>query len=266
MVTRKLLRLRGKRSVRTLLVIGLLGAGLAGAFVVIRLARQTAYLGFESGRFSGWREKLAAPHSARVVRYPVRGGKYAVRFELRTGDDTGDGVRAELKEDFNVPLGKEIWYSFSTFVPADFPILRHPSVISQWHAEEDPGEESASRSPVLAHRYDGRSFVVDIRFSSTKIQHANDGIRQVLYEEKDFPRGVWHDFVYRVRWSYASNGLVEGWLDGKGIISYSGPVGYNDLDGPYFKFGLYHYSGDKPLVIFHDEYRRGFSREAVTRK
>jgi hypothetical protein len=106
--------------------------------------------------------------------------------------------------------------------------------------------------------------VIDIRFSSQKIQKANDGTGRVLYEQKDFPKGVWHDFVYRVRWTYRSDGLVEGWLDGKRIIDYRGPVGYNDSDGPYFKFGLYHHGGEKPFVVYHDEYRRGFSREDVT--
>jgi hypothetical protein len=130
--------------------------------------------------------------------------------------------------------------------------------------EEDPGEDAASRIPVLAHRYDGRTFLVDVRSSSTKIQRANDGIRRIVYQQQDLAKGVWHDFVYRVRWSCESDGLVEGWLDGEKIIAYSGPVGYNDSDGPYFKFGLYHHSGDKPLVVYHDEYRRGFNRDAVT--
>jgi hypothetical protein len=56
---------------------------------------------------------------------------------------------------------------------------------------------------------------------------------------------------------------VECWLDGKQVIGYRGPVGYNNDKGPYFKFGLYHYDGIKPFIIYHDEYRRGFSRKDV---
>ena len=248
-------------------VVAIVSAGLVlgggTAVLLVQNGRRTAQLDFESGSLSGWILKLAAPHSASVVSHPVRRGNYAVRFELRDGDDTGDGVRAELKESYHAPLNRDIWNSFSTLVPNDFPMLSRPSVISQWHAEEDAGEEAAARSPVLAHRFDGRLFLVDIRFSNEKTQKANDGVPKVLFEQKDFAREVWHDFAYRVRWSYREDGLVQGWLDGKQIIDYSGPVGYNDDSGPYFKFGIYHHSGGRPIVIYHDEYRRGFSRDVI---
>ena len=236
-------------------------AGVAVSLAACSWAQRTARLDFESGDFSGWTKKFASSHSGRIVGSPARRGKYAARFELRAGDDTGDGVRAEVKERYLAPFGREIWYSFSTFIPPDFPIVDTPTVISQWHASEDPGEDAASRSPVLAHRYGGGALLIDIRFSSQKTQRVNDGDSEVLYEQKDFPRGVWHDFLYRVRWSHRSDGLVECWLDGKRVIDYQGPVGYNDNEGPYFKFGLYHHGGDKPFIIYHDEYRRGFSRE-----
>jgi hypothetical protein len=161
------------------------------------------------------------------------------------------------------PLGREIWYSLSTFIPQEFPIVESPTVITQWHASEDPGEDVAARSPVLAHRYANGDLIIDIRFSSHKIQQANDGSKRVLYEKKSFSKGMWHDFLYRIRWSYLSDGLVECWLDGKQIIAYKGPIGYNDDYGPYFKFGLYHHDGIDPFVIYHDEYRRGFSRRDV---
>ncbi len=236
---------------------------VAAALAASHCAHRSGRLDFESGDLSGWQKKLAAAHSFRIVSDPVRSGRHAGRFELRAGDDTGDGVRSELKEKYIAPLRREIWYSFSTFIPQDFPVVEQPTVITQWKASEDAGEGPASRSPILAHRYVGGALVVQIRFSGTKIQKANDGTRKVLYEQRDFPRGVWHDFVYRVRWSHRADGLVECWLDGRRIIDYAGPVGYNDDKGPYFKFGLYPHAGDKPFVIYHDEYRRGFTREEV---
>jgi hypothetical protein len=231
---------------------------------VYRRTRSTAQFDFESGDFSGWIKKFAASYSGQIVRMPVRRGKYAARFELRAGDDTGDGIRAEVKEMYCAPLGREIWYSFSTFIPQDFPIVETPTVITQWHASEDSGEGLAARSPVLAHRYANGDLVIDSRFSRQKTQRANDGISKVLYKHVNFPRGMWHDFLYRIRWSYLPDGLVECWLDGKQIIAYKGPVGYNDDNGPYFKFGLYHHDGISPFIIYHDEYSRGFSRKDVS--
>ena len=223
-------------------------------------------LDFETGNFAGWRTyKLLHPYSGRIVTDIVRRGRYAARFELRAGDhlpeDRGGGMRAELKDNYKAPMGKDYWYSFSTYIPDDFPLRKPNCVISQWHGTQDDGEEA--RSPVLAHRYAGGDLIIDIRYSSTKIQHANDGTRKTLYVEKDFPRGVWHDFRYHVVWSHHNNGRVEGWLDGRQVIDYRGPVGYNDDDGPYFKFGLYHHDGPDPYVIYHDEYHRGPRREDV---
>ena len=73
------------------------------------------------------------------------------------------------------------------------------------------------------------------------------------------PKGVWHDFVYHIKWSYKDDGFVEGWLNGKKIIDYRGPVGYNDDQGIYFKIGVYRNESEKTYVIYHDEYRRGNS-------
>jgi hypothetical protein len=243
-----------------LIALAVIITGLFIAKEIYRRTRSTVQLDFESGDFSGWTKKFADLYSGQIVSNPVRGGRYAAKFELRTGDDTGDGVRAEVKEEYRAPFGREIWYSFSTLIPSEFPIVETPIIISQWHASEDPGEEVAARSPILANRYGSGDLVIDIRFSSQRIQRTNDGISKVLYEQKSFPKGVWHDFIYRICWSYHSDGLIDCWLDGKQIIGYRGPVGYNDGVGPYFKFGLYHHGGSKPFIIYHDEYRRGFSR------
>jgi peptide/nickel transport system ATP-binding protein len=258
--------LRSNKLKRTAIFIALAAVAALSLVVsqeVCRRIRSTAQFNFETGDFSGWTKKFAASYSGQIVTNPVRRGRYAARFELRSGDDTGDGVRAEVKEMYCAPLGREIWYSLSTFIPPEFPIVETPVVITQWHASEDAGEKAAARSPVLAHRYINGNLIIDIRCSSQKIQHANDASGKVLYEQKNFPKGVWHDFLYRIRWSYRSDGLVDCWLDGKPIIDYRGPVGYNDTRGPYFKFGLYHHGGDKPCIIYHDEYRRGFSRSDV---
>jgi hypothetical protein len=131
-----------------------LAAALAGSHCAHRSGR----LDFESGDLSGWKKKLAGAHSFRIVDDPVRSGTYAGRFELRAGDDTGDGVRSELKEMYFAPLGCEIWYSFSTYIPRDFPVVEQPTVITQWKASEDEGEGPVARSPILAHDEYRRGF------------------------------------------------------------------------------------------------------------
>jgi len=227
-------------------------------------AQEKVHLGFEDGTLAGWRtDKLAKADSAVVVSHLVRRGKHAVRFELRAGDSPrNDGIRAELQDRYLAPRNRAVWYSFSTFIADDFPRWEKNTVISQWKGSTDKGEYD-DRSPMLANRYWNGALVIDLRVSTEAMQKANDGEIKTLLRVEDFPRGVWHDFRYRVVWSH-EQGELDVWLDGKQVIAYRGPVGYNDQRGPYFKLGLYHHDGGaKPFVIYHDEYKRGLSRTDV---
>jgi hypothetical protein len=48
-------------------------------------------------------------------------------------------------------------------------------------------------------------------------------------------------------------------------VDYEGPIGYDDEQGVWFKWGIYRGHDDHPetVVLYHDEYRRGTSCEAV---
>ena len=216
---------------------------------------------FESGRLDGWVPQVVAPYSVTVVTDIVRRGRYAARFEVRQGDRPGSrGYRAELQDIYDAPAGAELWYGFSTYIPPEFPIQKNRCVIGQWWAPPDnKTEKDARRSPALAHRYENGIFRVTLRFSQEKTQSRNDGRQRVLLEVRNFPRGTWHDSVYRVRWSSGDDGIVEGWLDGTKVIDYRGSVGYNDRRAPYFKVGLYRDDVPETYVVHFDEYRRGHS-------
>lgn len=222
--------------------------------------------GFETGDFTGWTRELAGAHSGQVVTGPVRCGDYAARFEIRAGDVQPPvlGYRAELHELLHhvAPIGSESWYGFSTYLPPDWPDLDNRTVISQFHATPDPGE--VWRSPPLAVRYTAGRLTVTGRTSPERIQDANDGRELALYDhEGPLEKGVWHDWVFHVRWSYESDGFVEAWLDGAPVVDYRGPIGYNDLAGVWFKWGIYRDDHPVTQVIYHDEYRRGDAYETV---
>lgn len=226
--------------------------------------------GFEAGRFDGWMEEFAGPHSGQVVTSPVRCGAYAARFEWRAGDVGGPvgGYRAEVHDILNyiAPAGSENWYSFSTMIPQDWPDLDAGVVITQWHATPDLADGEVWRSPPLAIRYSGTRLWVTARHSAEKIQTANDGTSVDLYDHPgEFTKGVWHDWVFRVRWDHGDGGIVDAWLDGDRAISYRGPIGYNDDFGVWFKIGLYRGREEHPetLVIHHDEYRRSDTCEGI---
>ena len=53
------------------------------------------------------------------------------------------------------------------------------------------------------------------------------------------------------------------WWNGRQVVRYSGPVGYNDDFGPYFKFGLYRDDSAKTYVVYFNHVRLGDRREDV---
>jgi len=229
-----------------------------------RESELTAAYDFENEAFGDLRtNKLRYGYSGLIVDTLARNGNFSVRFELRKDDDLNwiEGSRAELKDNLNVPLNQEIWYGISLYIPSDFPELERNCVVMQWHGEHDKRE--ASRSPVLALRVVGDTLYINSRSSKKRIQTNNRGPQVEHFRMQNFPRDEWIDFVVKAVWSHKSKGTLNMWLNGNQIISYEGPIGYNDRKGPYFKFGLYKHSGDEPLVIYHDEYRRGNSEEEV---
>ena len=221
---------------------------------------------------NGWEEQSAGkPWSIQIVSDNVRKGRAAIRFEVRQGDERISprsgmtSYRSELNERpiFTAAMGKDYWYGFSMYIPEDFPETNSRLNIGQWHASYDEELGEIKRSPILSQKYKRGKFYVNVRYSSQEIQKSNDGIKKLILETRNMQKGVWHDFIYHVKWSYRDDGYVDMWLDGNKLIEYKGPVGYNDKDGPYFKYGIYRDDVPEAYVIYFDEYRRGNSYEDV---
>ena len=120
-----------------------------------RAARHAAavHLDFESGAFEGWTTtRLAGRHSATIQSETVRVGTRACRFELRPGDYISQGHRAELRDPYNAIWDEEVWYGFSTLMPADHRLADGIGcVLAQWHDQAKLGDPSGK--PPLAMRY-----------------------------------------------------------------------------------------------------------------
>ena len=214
---------------------------------------------FETGTFRGWStSRLPGPHSARVQSEVVRVGRYACRFELRAGDYISQGHRAELRDKFVPPWDTPVWYGFSTLVAADHATPKGVGlVMAQWHDQAEPGVPSG-KPPVALRLRDGTLLV-----TGAHGRHASPDpeIRYLFAAVPDWPLGVWHDFVFAIRWSRWGTSRVEGWINGRPLVDWQGPLGYrNEHAGPYFKLGAYWSPpGEKPVVVYHDNYSRGHS-------
>jgi len=136
-------------------------------------------------------------------------------------------------------------------------------VIAQWHGWPDKEFGEVWRSPVLSIRYSNYHFLIKICYSSKRIQTHNfwtSTNKTVLYASDEYAqKGIWHDFVVNVNWTYKKSGYLNVWIDGNQVIEYKGPIGYNDSVGPFFKMGIYRDDIAETFVIYHDEYRGGYS-------
>lgn len=116
------------------------------------------------------------------------------------------------------------------------------------------------RAPPLGILYKGGSFRIIICQSSKKIDTEVAPNATVFFINNEYAeKGKWHDFVINVKWSYKKDGYLNVWIDNNRIVRYRGPTEYNDKLGPWFKMGIYRSPTPSTYVIYHDEYRRGFS-------
>lgn len=224
---------------------------------------ETAHFTFDSGGLDGWNTtRLVGGHSATVQGDVVRTGQYAARFELRKNDYASEGARAELRDWFNAPLEKEIWYGLSIRLPADFPVEENIGcVLAQWHDQAKLGDPSGK--PPIAIRYKaGRLFVTGAY--SPVASHDPDN-RYEFFSREDFALAEWSDFIFRVVWSRHGESEIDAWLNGVEIFRFRGKLGYeNETVGPYFKMGMYcHGPLETPHIAYHDNYSRGKSYEEV---
>ncbi|HLI10064.1 MAG TPA: polysaccharide lyase [Alphaproteobacteria bacterium] len=207
------------------------------------------YRAFRGPTLDGWSRRRLREADSAVIE-AMGGRENAIRVTLRPGDYVSEGWRAELADIYHAPIGRDLWYGFSTYIPADYPVGEdNICVLAQWHDQANPGEPA--HKPMLAHRYNKGVFYVS---------HDGPGIRQIaLYREAGFARGTWHDFIYHIRWSEQPDGYIDGWIDGRNVVHFHGTTMYPGQKlGPYFKLGVYCAHDVKtPHIAYHADYSRG---------
>ena len=242
------------RVVGFLLVLSLL------ALIFAPLIPVHVYDGFESThlswlRWSRWRFTPGAVVPEEGI---VRSGRRALAITVRNGDHyeaaSSEGAateRDELMESWwlYARLGRTYVYSFSLYIPADFPQTPDRLVIAQW---KQLCWRCHPDNPVLALRYQsGR-----LRITRRDAYHSEE-----LYRGHQDVRGRWLDFRFIIR--FGDQGAIDATLDGQPIVHYRGPTVYRPPRGHsvrglvYFKTGLYRDALDEPpWTIYVDEYRK----------
>lgn len=238
--------------------IACLIVALALAATVVSEAHATIIkrLDYETGNFSQWTAVQALGTDARIVRSPVRQGRYAARFVVRPGDYPvgSSGERAELFYSSGETEGTESWWAWST----DFPTGFHPNrgswnVFTQWHQTG-----AACPQPV--------SFEVNNYSSPARLKlrvwggRLSSTCQPSSRREWNFARlrrNHWYNFVFHVKWSASSSvGFVELWLNGRHRIAKTHLATLYRGQGVYVKQGFYRGHSNLTTTIYHDGLRR----------
>ncbi len=239
---------------------------LVACLLVLCFIRQRkgihVYDGFESGGLgSNWSEWRLAPGSFRVQSNVVRAGRSAGEITVHAGDrheaasDDGNATeRDELMEAWYLVahMHRTYRYSFSLFLPADFPNVPTRLVLAQWK-QLCEWPRCRPDNPVLAIRYQNGELAV---------ARQDDRAKSILYSTKQESRGRWLDFRFETRFSRGEDGQIDIWLNGEPIAHYKGPNVYHQHFGypahgyVYFKTGLYRDEMQQPMTMYVDEYRK----------
>ena len=223
------------------------------------------YDGFETpGLGKLWDTDRFVPGAVTMQTNIVRAGHGAARIVVHARDKFEAGIngnsdteRDELLEARTLTSKENVTYeySFSMFLPPDFPIVPTRLVIAQWKQDCHGVANCSDDSPVLAVRYISGALKIT----------QNIGKKQTtLWELKDEFRSRWLDFRFQVRFSTNDTGRIKAWLGDKQLVDYrgataypeNGATGYPSPSRFYFKMGLYRNVMAEPMTIYIDEYRK----------
>jgi hypothetical protein len=163
-------------------------------------------------------------------------------------------------------IGDELWYGFSIYLPEDFQFSDVWEIWAQWHDVPIDWEELRRKNPPLALSVKGGRYELYNIWDADRVEPVNQfEIDGGNWYDLGVPKiGEWTDWVFHIKWSYESDGILEVWQDGKLVVKKYGPNTYNDLRGPYFKLGIYKGWRDQSVadavserVVYHDELRIG---------
>jgi hypothetical protein len=204
---------------------------------------------FESGALTQYTGKQwVSPDRLQVVESPVAQGRYALKATVRQGDDpiNASGNRNELVFQGPEKEGSEYYYRWQVMFASDFPSVRTWQLFTQWH------HDGCCGSPPVEFFVYGE----EIRLTMTD---------SVTPWRTKLVRGVWQDFIFRVKWSPdPAVGFIELWHNGQQVLSKRSLATMYAGQGIYLKLGLYRNDTVQPVgVVYHDGFTQGTRLEDV---
>lgn len=218
---------------------------------------------YETGSVSQWSlgSQSKDPSRIAVATDVTRQGRYAARFEVRSGDNnvagSGSGERAEVLTNSATTdgvEGREAYWAWSTLFPSNFSAPGGAwNVFTQFHHSGSTGQSNI--------HFDVR----DMTTIGLRVMGGNESSPT----RRDFSlapltKGSWHDFVFHVKWSSnPSVGFVEVWVNGRNVVPKTFTPTLYAGQSVYLKQGYYRSAFSGTTVVYHDGMRRGTSYDEV---
>jgi hypothetical protein len=166
-------------------------------------------------------------------------------------------------------------YRFSTWFPKNW--VNDPNSLdsfAQWHAFPDLAQGESWRSPPLAMLTKGNALYLDLRNDARFITPDNTPETEQLSMLSPLVKEKWIDWRVQIRWSQFPPrqkpvpGMLNIWQNNRLVYAYRGLLGYNDVKGSFFKFGLYKWDWNTPknhksIVTQRDILFKGLSEKAL---
>ena len=180
------------------------------------------------------------------------------RFEVRAGDffdsphaapteqdEALDKNRSEVSSYLHLQEGRTFVMEFDVMIEPGAVNTADWLVLAQLHQTEDRSATGtvldAPVSPPLALQLRGETMVIVGRTEPDAITTVSPATMDLFVDTAPIQRGVWYGLRFEMVFDDASggNGQLRVWRNGAQIVDYEGPLGYNDLVGPYMQFGVY---------------------------
>lgn len=174
----------------------------------------------------------------------MKNGVY--RFEVNKGDRWVDEQESNLSErsevyGFTIPnanLSSDVWVSFALFIENGVPSTS--TFCSLFQILSTPTSGGADVSPPVMLNLVGGSLQLQTRSATADPLLSDAEVTTVTrLNEANSPRGVWTNYVLKMRFSPSGFGTFDLWRNGVPIISVTGiALGYANRS-IYPKFGIY---------------------------
>ena len=176
--------------------------------------------------------EAASPDRLSITHNPVRSGKCALSILLKPNDGAGGKQkrnRVEIKEFIDARDGAVSRYSFSIFVPTDYPDTPRCGVlVAQW-------KPKGADSPTIALELGKRGDEIGFQMTSG-VKGVNVGPVATFFSEAS----VWNDFLVSITWSADRDGMVRIFHNDQKMGEKRGP---NRSGSKPYQFRIGQYAG-----------------------